>query len=1118
MDHLTLTDQAARDAVRGATDRTMFVAAGAGSGKTTALIARVLRLVLDDGSRIDQIAAVTFTESAAADLRDRLREAFEQAVASDDPVRVARAEAALEGLDLASIGTLHSFARTILALHPIEAGMPPAVEVLDPIGSSAAAQTRWRELWRRMLSDEELWPTLEQALALGVSSDQLRDLAELLNKDWDLLQAKVLSRPVPLVRLPSLDALTAAVRHLTVLTEQATGSDRLTERASDMIAHHAQGCPDDVIRAAEWLEAFPKESKLGGQKVWGGPGGLEAARDATSEVKQAATRARTEIVGAVLARLTVWLAGAVLDEASRRRRSGTLEFHDLLVTARDVLRARAEVRESLHQRFRHLLLDEFQDTDPIQIEIAVRIAAGGAVDGSVPWQDVLVPSGSLFVVGDPKQSIYRFRRADIGLYLSAMDTFGRDGRGDLVSLTSNFRSAPGVVDWINHVFGRLIQSAEHSQPAYEALASAVASNPTVGPAVALLGVQKHVPSDDKQVKVEQVRRREGLEIVATIQQAMAEGWTTRDGDQERPLELRDITILLPARTALPYLEEALDTAEVEYRTEASSLVYGSAEVSSLLAAARAVADPSDSLSLVATLRSPLFGCGDDDLWHWKRDGGAFNVRAPIPEELRDTPVGRGMTYLQQLHRRVPWLSASQVLGALVADRRMFELGTQGPRTRDVWRRLRYIVEQARAWTDVEQGGLMGFLDWATLQASETVKAAESVLPESDLDAVRITTIHASKGLEYPMVILCGLNQQVTARSGVALLWTEDGFEVRQNAANSTEGFETARPLDEQMGHFERARLLYVGATRARDHLVVSLHRKDDAEVKPKSEKAQPLPHDPPTVADPVAEFPRASNAAWIAASEPRTHAQELEIKQTPRLGRRGLDRRADHIAWQEWLERITAIRERATQPWATSASGLEGTDPEVELPVPDVPETPPGAAKGARDRDLPAWSKGRDGRAVGRAVHGTLQSVGLTPADGVRGAVLAQCIAEDVVQHADLVEALVRSALEHPLMVEAAGRRHWLESYVGVVDDDGTVRDGIIDLLFEDEAGDLVVLDHKTDAVTGAAVDVRAAFYEPQVREYVRLVEAATQRRVSRGVLLFLSPDGAVARTVLERP
>jgi len=336
------------------------------------------------------------------------------------------------------------------------------------------------------------------------------------------------------------------------------------------------------------------------------------------------------------------------------------------------------------------------------------------------------------------------------------------GAGDhTVELTTNFRTTGPILDWVNAVFANVITPIDHVQPAYLPLDPHRGDSAT-GPSVLVVGAEAH--ADDP--NADTLREREAADVATVIRRALDETWTVWDerSDAWRPIRLGDVAVLVPARTSLPFLEEALDTAGVSYRAESSSLVYQAQEVRDLLAAARAVADPSDALALVTALRSPLFGCGDDDLWTWKQAGRGFNLLAPPDDALREHPVGAAMAYLKQLYRDAQWLTPSEVLGQLVADRRILEVAAMGPRARDQWRRLRFVVDQARAWSEVEHGGLRAYLAWAARQGEEASRVAEAVLPETDTDAVRVMTVHAAKGLEFPMVVLSGMSAQPRGRA------------------------------------------------------------------------------------------------------------------------------------------------------------------------------------------------------------------------------------------------------------------------------------------------------------------------------------------------------------------
>lgn len=1192
-----LLDGEARERIRTDTSSTLFVEAGAGSGKTHALIERVTTLVLRDGVPLSAIAAVTFTEKAGAELRDRLRVEFERARKGPDR---AAADAALDDLDSASIGTLHSFAQQILLAHPIEAGLPPLIDVLDEVGSSVAFEERWSELQQQLLDDDSVAEPLLLAMAVGVELKHLRSLARLFGNDWDLIGDRVLVEPPELVEMPDLTGLIAAAAQIsTSAAECLDAEDRLLAKVRQIrdlgLMLDAAADPETQLAVLQSLRIL-KVGRTGRKENW--PDVAKLRSDCTEVVDVAGSLVEL-LLDACLRHLSHWIAIRVLESAELRRAEGRLEFHDLLVLARDLLRREPSVRAALQERYQCLLLDEFQDTDPIQIELAVRIAGGAEADAP-DWRDIEIPDGSLFVVGDPKQSIYRFRRANIATYLTAQDLLG-----DTVTLTTNFRTVPGVLNWINTVFTTLITPEPSAQPTYHPLTPhrptpsqtamssppappqtpnaatpppttdpttdtppttatpqpvtgdqlsfldfsddepattdptdsaadnsqpAPASEPPTeeahlatviplhrhltsvptlpapsttptdnppteadpaappaditttpgGPAVTILGATPHTDLPRAQASV--LREREAADVAAVIDQALTNNWQVYDPKIEswRPAGPGDIAVLVPARTSLPFLEEALDRADIPYRAEASSLVYQTAEVRDLLACARALGDPSDQLALVTALRSPLFGCGDDDLFTWKRSGGSFNLTAPVPDALLTHPVGEAMEWLRRTYYASRWLTPSEVLAKIVADRRMLEVAATGPRARDAWRRVRFVVDQARAWSEVEHGGLRSYLAWAAHQGEEASRVAEAILPETDADAVRVMTIHAAKGLEFPIVILSGMTAAPNRQRGVQVLWPPDGgYAVKLKSSVQTEDFDLVQPVDEQMDDYERRRLLYVAATRARDHLVISLHRSGTRRHSSNAELFASA--DAATAADP------AIFTGPPVTVPPEAAAHAVQVR--PPVNR------------AEWEARVTEARQASRKRSAQSASGLEGTGPDVALQGAD-----PGAAKAPRDVELPPWSKGRYGTAIGRAVHGVLQVVDLSTGAGLDAAVSAQCLAEGVVEYADVVTALVRSALSSEVVQRAATREHWRESYVGTLQPDGTILEGFVDLIYREDDGTLIIVDYKTDAIPAEALDARIAHYAPQLRTYTDLLPNS-----GRPVLLFLAPTMAHA-------
>ncbi len=508
-----------------------------------------------------------------------------------------------------------------------------------------------------------------------------------------------------------------------------------------------------------------KAGRGGNKTNWkehGGADALAALRDGGSGDVAAAGDQLIRDVEDYRQRLLGALVGAfVLDGADARASDGTLEFHDLLVLARRLLATRPDVRAVLHARYQRVLLDEFQDTDPIQLEIAVRLTAlPDDPAHETDWRQLRPHPARLFIVGDPKQSIYRFRRADIAQYLRAAEQTG----AETVLLSANFRSSAAVIDWVNHVFAGLIVEQPDVQPAYHALEVCRPRYRDHGTV--------HVLGTDAFDDLDSAARRCGRTAVVRGRRRRRRrrhrprrgvAGRRRDDRTLRPCRPGDITVLLPARTSLPALEAALRERGVPYRAENSSVVYTTAEIRHLMLALRAADDPTDELALVAALRSPLYGCSDVELYEWATAGGRWNVWAAPPESLADHPVAEAIAHVRSIATRISWRTPADLLAEIVDERRLLDVALDSPDASDVWRRVRYVIDQARAWGDVGGHGVRRYLAWARLQASEG-RIADTILPEHDHDAVRIMTIHAAKGLEFPITVVSGLTTKPRAAS------------------------------------------------------------------------------------------------------------------------------------------------------------------------------------------------------------------------------------------------------------------------------------------------------------------------------------------------------------------
>ncbi|MGQ0617534.1 MAG: UvrD-helicase domain-containing protein [Acidimicrobiia bacterium] len=1121
-------DRQARHRIAHDTGRSLFVEAGAGTGKTKVLVDRVVHAIATGVvSEPGRLVAITFTAAAAAELRDRVRRGLARAAApgrDDDERR--RCETAWRHVDEAVITTLHGFAHGILAEHALAAGLSPRFEVVDEVDARVGFAARWSSFCDDLFDDPDVERAVLLGTALGLTTTRLQEVAAAFHARWDrVVGARFVPSGLPVIDLdPVLGPVEAAVaaagtmvaaddKLADVLRSWCDGA-RLLRDAADA------GDEPEALRVLAGL--WRKPGNLGNGARWGERkavvlGELAAAGVAVSEL---AARLRT----AVLEQLLPRLAAFTVDGAAERERAGRLEFHDLLVRVRDLVHSDTEVRATLARRFDMILIDEFQDTDPLQLDLAFALAASDPDVPPRPWARTELRPGGLLLVGDPKQSIYGFRGADIGLWDQARRVFGD---GAVERLSQSFRSVPGVIDWVNAIFGALVgEGVPGSQPRYEALA---AFRPRLDedPPVVVVGG----PADG--LSMAELRQREADDLARLVVTMKAGGWVVADGGDDgscRPLRFDDIAVLLPTRLALPQLERALDHHDVPHRVESRSLVWATDAVREVLSVLAAVDDPGDEVAVVAALRCPGFACSDADLVRWRSAGGTWDYgmvevpsssagpagRDAADDHARTGPVFEGLRALAHYHRRRVAMPVDELVEEVVRERRLVELTFARRRPRDHWRRLRFVVDQARAF--VERGGrcLGEFLAWAAVQADEGAQVVETPVPEADDDAVRILTIHGSKGLEFPVVMLAGL-ASTGVDSGARVLFDAERPEVSFGPA-------TARWVSAGYGersgdlglaaHHEGLRLLYVAATRARDHLVVSVHHKAHGSSTAK-------------------ELWRLCDGPAAAWCRPQGACDQLRLAASATVGFTA----APTAERDRWRDAHDAVLRSARRPRTVSATSIAAH------------RRPPGAGNGAVvgqpddgvgpvDRGglpppvvvatsmvvegAPLSSVATGGAAVGRAVHEVLRAVAFGR-DLPSSAELASLAAffsagERLSPGAEAGVALrAGAALASPSVVAARqARRRWRELFVAVpIGRDGVVVEGYLDLLYEDSSGGLVIVDFKTDAApTGLALDAAVARYRPQAAAYALALEGAVGRPADRAVFVFAREDGAIEREI----
>jgi ATP-dependent helicase/nuclease subunit A len=701
-----------------ASPRNLAVTAGAGTGKTTLLVDRILRKVLEEGVAIDRILALTFTEKAANEMRQRLG------------IELRRARR-LEGLERAEIGTIHSFCAHVLRQFPLEAGVAPDVEVDE----GPAFRRRFDEAWPRWL-DRELGPGARRP------------------KAWK----EVLAR----VELRDLRELAEGLCSFSVPEERGDGRPLLDRFVKDCAARVPKLAPALQGRAA------PQKTIKGGPDV---QAALRLAQDVA------------EIDEDLVARAVGLVDGFAREFRRDFLRAGLVSFDGLLLLVRDLLGSTAfpGVLEALRARYACILVDEVQDTDPLQGEILRKLAEGP--DGR------LVP-GKLFLVGDPKQSIYSFRGADIIAYDRLVRRVLDEG-GERVVLRTNFRSHGRILDLVNAAFSRVIVENGELQPPYEPLEPAAdAEQRFPDPTIEAVLIEE--------AGADESREMEAQEVAAWIESRRPE------------LACKDVAILLRSLVDVGVYLEALRARGIPYVVEGEKYFYGTTEVIDFVNLLRAVANPHDRIAVAGVLRSPYGAVPDRELYERRRE---LDYRKPSP-----WPV---FALLKAWNAEAGRTGLGALLDRIFEEGFVLEIARAGYHGEQAVANLLKLRRKAGELESKHGCTLREFLERAVAAVRDLEEEGESPLADEALDAVRILSIHRSKGLEFPVVILPDLHRQKQGRqiptvrydgtSGVLGVRLGD----RLNAGAAALGH-----LDREREREEWRRLLYVAVTRAEDLLVL----------------------------------------------------------------------------------------------------------------------------------------------------------------------------------------------------------------------------------------------------------------------------------------------------------
>ncbi len=1083
-------DHAVREEIRTRLDANICVEAGAGTGKTTVLVDRIVEVLRQGYARVEELVVITFTEKAAAELASRVRRALEQALRADStPVdEHERLAEAIRGLNHAHIETIHAFAASLLRERPVEAHLDPGFEVLDDLPAQLAFRAAWDAWITRELAEDPPPAALLDALNLGLPFQHVRDAADRLNRHRYALPLRPFESAAfdPGALLDEIEDARNILRDLDARVGEF--ADQAREAMPAYIA-----AVDALLALGAQSEALPRALasassppfNLGNQGNWPRPADCKTAKDAMTLIKKAMAASVASMRATATGALMLWLEGFVRFYEQQRQDDGVADFDDLLLWARDLMRDSSEVRRYFQQKYRCVLVDEFQDTDPLQAEMIVRLCAE---DGSEnDWRSIRLRPGALFVVGDPKQSIYRFRRADIRMY----DDVKRDIFGGEKAIVQNFRSAEPIIAWVNEVFEQLITEQAGIQPDYIALKHHPAYE--AGAVTLVRGVVQAPAS------ISELRTAEGEALAGLIAREIAAGaWQAREDDGSyRPARWRDIAVLIPSRTELHLYEDAFARAQIPYRHEGGRTFFLRQEVRELIAVLRAIDDPSDGIATVAALRSSAFGCSDEDLFLHKTTGGGFDYLTSKRTDI--APVNEALDALRMFATSRHTKTLPDLVRAVLDGTRLVEFAMLQPHGDQTAANLLKVIDQARAFAEAQGGGLRGFVRWlkdnmtraADKRTGSGGDETDALISEDTDDVVRIITIHAAKGLEFPIVVLANmsgdrpdLTNVITARDGAVgaslhmkLGKKEDNFR--------TPGYDEADVTEKKHREAEDKRLLYVAATRAKDRLVVPLFDR-----AAKSSRNRDLP---PPLSDWLRSA-RADAGEGIEAATLPPCVAELPIWRGTMGGGNPDDAervRTERAAWRE--------------------------DHDTLLVNGSIPLRVHTASSMKHDAE-PPWSADeqvRRGRAAefGTAVHALLERIDLREYADLSQRAEVTAAEFGFTDRVDEIKRFARNALTSAIIDRGRASQQVLREVPFTIalprdgNADAGFAEGRIDLLFvEDGAAGpgIVIVDFKTDNIKRSELAARTATYRAQALVYAWAGAAATSLPVREVIFLYV--------------
>jgi ATP-dependent helicase/nuclease subunit A len=829
-----LIDKKDREKIIKEIDRNILVEASAGSGKTSSLIQRMIALIKSGKYKVDEIVAITFTRKAAIELKQRFQQKIEENFReTKDEKEKEYLQKALSNLEQCYLGTIHSFCARLLRERPIEAGLDPEFSEMDELDDALLKEEAWeRYLLNLKIKNNSSLTDLEK---LGIKPSELVDCYKTL---CTFPEVK------PFFQASPKPNFKEAIKEIISFSDEASqyipdeepkmGYDKLQEavlsvkRMKSFYDYIKEDC-----NKIKLLENFSKSEKVTLNR-WTSEEKAKEYRDSL------VLELQEKVINPTLqqwreycyADTLKFVLPAVEYYNELRLKGSMLNFQDLLLKTSQLLRDYPEVRRYFRQRYKCLLVDEFQDTDPIQAEIIFYLT-GQDIDEK-NWQKLIPRPGSLFVVGDPQQSIYRFRRADITIYNLVKGLIEKSG-GEVLRLKTNFRSVHSIGSYLNPVFEELFS---HNQGKFQARYSPIQTVREDNPQY-LSGVKQLIIF--KESKKNDTIRQDAESIARIIRDMVDKGFRLVRTEEEinagisPKVTYEDFMVLLRYKNGMDIYARTFTEYGIPFTISGYASLNESHQIKELLKLFCLMKDVENQVLIVAVLRGIFFGFSDDDLYQFKEAGGEFDFYGKAPKKLNPKlreNFNRAFFRLRQFHQWTQNLPPVTAMEKIIIDSGLLPHACLEGYNLNKSGELYFILEKLRKAEMGENTGFASVVDQFKKMLGEGIEEELNILNEEN--TVRIMNLHKAKGLESPIVFLA-IPYNMTIHKPTYYI-ERTGQEpyghflvCRSNTYNKEKGKWLAQPknwddycqIETSYNEAEDVRLLYVAATRAKNLLVIS---------------------------------------------------------------------------------------------------------------------------------------------------------------------------------------------------------------------------------------------------------------------------------------------------------